>query len=450
MKRLIGFSTALVLPIVLTACPGDDTSTDTGADTGANTTGDTTGTEPTADDTSAAGCADPATGARMEVPLVIDTDTTLTCDTVWLLNGIVFVNGGTLTIEPGTTIVGGAGSALVINTGATIDAVGTAEAPIVMTSIAVADGGVPARGDWGGLALVGLATINVAGGESTAEGFPQNPPTYGGTDDAHDCGTLSYLRVEWAGSEVSPGNELNGITFYACGTETTVDHVQVHMGLDDGLEMFGGGFEASDIVVTGAADDSIDADEGFSGTLRNVFIHQDPGGADNCLEWSTQGTDFTATPATNPTIENLTCVGTGASGTDSKGATLKEGVQATIRNSLFANIPNDAIVLANLATQTQAEAGDITLPGTHFCGAATFSVDAGDDVATWTNEDFTAWISDTAGATVGTDCMLPDATFGAPNIKPPAEIVGDGGYAGAVDPAAADDWTQATWINYAI
>jgi hypothetical protein len=366
---------------------------------------------------------------------------------VWVLTGITFVNSGTLTIEPGTTILGTAGTALVISAGATIDAVGTADAPIVMTSINAVDG-TPARGDWGGLALLGSATVNVEGGESVAEGFSDNPPTYGGTDDGHSCGALSYLRVEWAGNEVSPGNELNGITFYACGTGTRVDHVQVHMGLDDGLEMFGGGFDANNIVVTGAADDSIDCDEGFTGTLADVFLVQDPTGGDNCLEWSTQGTDFTAMPLTNPTISNLTCVGTGAAGTDSKGATLKEGVQATIRNSLFINIPNDAIVLANLASQTQADMGNISFPGTHFCGANTFAVDAGDDLATWTNEEFTTWMTDTAGATVGTDCMLPDIGFGMPNIQPPAAIPGDGGYAGAVDPAG-DNWTLAPWINYA-
>jgi hypothetical protein len=448
MKRLTAFSTALALPLVLTACPGDD-----GTDTGANTTnGDATDSDadPTAgtvDDTGVpAGCVG-TDGPRMEIPVSIDGGTTLTCDTVWVLTGITFVNSGTLTIEPGTTILGTAGTALVISAGATIDAVGTADAPIVMTSINAVDG-TPARGDWGGLALLGSATVNVEGGESVAEGFSDNPPTYGGTDDGHSCGALSYLRVEWAGNEVSPGNELNGITFYACGTGTRVDHVQVHMGLDDGLEMFGGGFDANNIVVTGAADDSIDCDEGFTGTLADVFLVQDPTGGDNCLEWSTQGTDFTAMPLTNPTISNLTCVGTGAAGTDSKGATLKEGVQATIRNSLFINIPNDAIVLANLASQTQADMGNISFPGTHFCGANTFAVDAGDDLATWTNEEFTTWMTDTAGATVGTDCMLPDIGFGMPNIQPPAAIPGDGGYAGAVDPAG-DNWTLAPWINYA-
>lgn len=447
MKRLNGFSVALALPLILTACPGDDA----GSDGAGDATAAGSGGEPTAGDMdesgAPAGCVGPD-GPRMEVPLAIEGDATLGCDTVWVLTGVTFVRGGTLTLEPGTTVLGTAGTALVIAADAAIEAVGRPDAPIVMTSINAVDG-TPARGDWGGLALIGSATVNVEGGESVAEGFSDSPPTYGGSDDAHDCGTLRYLRVEWAGNEVSPGNELNGITFYACGSETTVDHVQVHMGLDDGLEMFGGGFEASHLVVTGAADDGIDVDEGFRGTLRHVLVHQDPAGGDNCLEWSTQGTDFTATPATDPTIENLTCVGTGTAGTDSKGATLKEGVQATIRDSLFVGIPNDAIVLANLATQAHAEAGDIAFPGTHFCGASTFSVDAGDDMATWTDEAFTAWMTETAGATVGTDCMLPDLTFGAPNVAPPTAIPGEAGHAGAVDPAG-EDWTQEGWIRFAI
>ena len=441
MKRFIGFAATLALPLVLTGCPGDDTGS--------------TGTESETADDPTMGSADGSAGGecvgfdgpRIEVPASIDGDTVLGCDAVHVLTGITFVDSGTLTIEPGTIIVGSAGSALVIGSGATIDAVGTEEQPIVMTSIQVADGGTPARGDWGGLAMIGLAETNV--GQAPAEGFAEDPPLYGGTDDAHRCGRLSYVRVEWAGNEISPGNELNGITFYACGTGTSVDHVQVHMGLDDGIEMFGGSFDASYLVVTGAADDSIDTDEGFRGTLRHVLIHQDPTMGDNCLEWSTQGSDFTATPATNPTIENLTCVGSGAGGTDSKGATLKEGVQATIRNSLFANVTNDAIVLANLATQAHAEAGAISFPGTHLCGTTSVSVDAGDDMATWTDEDFTTWLTDTAGVTMGTECGLPDTTFGAPGIQPSAEIAGEGGYAGAVDPAG-EDWTQAPWINYAI
>ncbi|MEX1369411.1 MAG: hypothetical protein AB1Z98_40160 [Nannocystaceae bacterium] len=444
MKRFISFASTVAIPLALTACPGDDTS-----GSGTESDGPTSTTDPTADSgsgTSSGGCVG-LDGPRVEVPLEIPDGTVLGCDSVHVLTGISFINSGTLVIEPGTNIVGGAGSALVVNTGATIDAVGTADQPIVMTSIAVADGGAPTRGDWGGLALIGLAEANV--GQAPAEGFAMDPPLYGGNDNGHDCGSLSYVRVEWAGNEVSPGNELNGITFFACGTATSVDHVQVHMGLDDGIEMFGGTFDANNIIVTGAADDSIDCDEGYSGSLQDVFIHQDPAEGDNCLEWSTQGTDFTAQPLTNPTITNLTCVGSGAGGTDSKGATLQEGVQATIRNSVFANATNDTIVLANAASQAQAEAGSISFPGSHLCDGASVSVDAGDDMATWTNEDFEMWLTGTAGATIGTACEFPDATFGSPNIQPTTEIEGDGGYAGAVS-ASGDNWTLESWTNYAI
>jgi hypothetical protein len=448
-KRLIGLTTALALPFALSACPSDDTS-DSGAGTN-DDAGTGEGTAGTADETGTpAGCADPTDPAatRTEVPAAMDGDTTWTCDQVYVLTEISFVNGGTLTIEPGTTILGAAGSALVIEKDARLDANGTPDAPIVMTSINI--GATPARGDWGGLVLIGTAPANI--GEGSAEGFADNPPTYGGDDEAHDCGSLSYLRVEWAGYEVSPANELNGITFYSCGTQTSVHHVQVHMGLDDGIEMFGGVFDMSEIVITGAADDSLDFDQGYSGTVTNAFVHHDPTIGDACLEWSNQGNDFTAEPLTNPTIRNLTCVGSGSGGDKSKGVTLKEGLQAQILDSLFANLTNEGVVMINLATQVQAEAGAISFIGSHFCDANTFTVDTANpedpDPATWTSVELEAWLLGDAGAVTGTVCGLPDVTFGAPNIKPATEIPGDGGYAGAVDPAG-EDWTHEAWINYA-
>lgn len=426
MNKLTGFSAALALPLLLTACPGDEPGdNESGNDT---TDGD---------------------GMRIEVPAEIDGDTVWTADHEYVLTGITFVISGTLTIEPGTRILGGAGAALVIDKGARIDAQGTAEAPIVMTSINI--DATPARGDWGGLALVGTAPTNV--GEGVAEGFADDPPTYGGQDAGYDCGVMRYLRVEYAGNEISPGNELNGITFFACGSATVVDHVQVHMGLDDGMEMFGGGFDARNIVITGAADDSIDCDQGFRGTLTNVFIHQDPKIGDNCLEWSNQGTDFSAEPLTGPTIRNMTCIGSGAMGDKSKGITLKEGTQATVEDSLFAELTNDAVVLQNQATQTQAEQGAITFAGTHFCGSPmTFVVDTDEEdpnPAQWTSEDFGAWVEGDAGATAGTDCALPSTTWGSARVQPTAVLEGVGGYAGAVDPAG-EDWTAESWINYGI
>ncbi len=446
MKRIFGLLAAtFILPLPLVGCGDDGGSADSSNDTG------DTGTDPSADSSGGvpAGCVGAGdASARVEVPASIDGDTTWTCDQVYVLTSSTFVNSGTLTIEPGTTILGGAGSALVIDQGATLDATGTPDAPIVMTSINVGAGA--ARGDWGGLVLIGAAPTNV--GTGSAEGFP-TPPAYGGDDAGHDCGNLSYVRVEWAGNEISPGNELNGITFYACGSGTSMDHVQVHMGLDDGIEMFGGSFDADHIVVTGAADDSLDCDQGYSGNLEDVFIHQDPTVGDNCLEWSNQGNDFSATPLTSPSVLHMTCVGSGAGGDKSRGVTLKEGTQADIIDSVFASLTNDGVVLQNLATQTQAEAGSISFAGTHFCDGTTFVVDTDEDdpdPAGWTTEDFGTWLTGGGGAADGTACPFASATWGSPDVSMgDATPAGGSGYAGAVDPAG-DNWTTESWINYGV
>ena len=144
-------------------------------------------------------------------------------------------------------------------------------------------------------------------------------------------------------------------------------------------------------------------------------------------------------------------MGSGSGGDSSIGVTLKEGTQASVHNSIFANITNDGVVIANLATQTQAEMGNISFAGTHFCDTATFAVDVAEDdpdPAGWVSADFETWLLADGGATNGTACGLRDITFGAPDITPAASIAGDGGFAGAVD-AGGDNWTVAPWTNYA-
>ncbi|MBL4689342.1 MAG: hypothetical protein JKY37_32435 [Nannocystaceae bacterium] len=403
------------------------------------------------------GCADP-NDADAPV-IVVDSDIEggahWTCESIYLLSAAVFVHGGTLEIDSGTTVKGAGGSALVIDQDASLTVLGTEDAPVVMTS--ALPEGERNRGDWGGLVLIGDAPINLGAGVGAAEGFA-TPPSYGGTDAAHNCGSISYLRVEWAGFELSAGNELNGVTFYACGSDTHVDHLQVHMGQDDGIEMFGGGFDLTHVVVTGAADDSIDCDEGFRGSLQHVFIHQDPTVGDNCLEWSNQGTDFTATPTTGPSIANLTCIGSGASGEKSKGMTLKEGTEAFIRNSVFADVTNEVVLMTHAETQASAESGGIVLAGNLMSGHNGVGVGEGDAATMWSAADLAAWLTETN--VLDSEAVIPSTQWGAPDIAPAqdssavdAGVQLDAGfeqtsYAGAVEPGAADDWTQARWINY--
>ena len=438
MKR---YSTVLVPvlacclgPLFSLACEGSDSGDEPGDDD------DSMGDD---DDDAATACVDPADPAAPIVQVTgdITADTTWTCNNIYLLSGQhVFVRGSVLTIEPGTRIEARDSAALVVEKDARIDAVGTADLPIVMTSALA----VPARGDWGGIVLLGTATTNV--GMGLAEGFPV-APTYGGNNDAHNCGTLQYVRVEWAGYPISEGNELNGITFYSCGSETTVDHVQVHMGNDDGIEWFGGTFDASHLVVTGAGDDSFDIDQGFRGRLQDLLIVQDSAIGDNGFEIS-NGEVFDAAPLTHPQIANATFIGAGsANDVKSKGLTLKEGTRVSLQSSIFVNAKNGAALLTHQATQDQAVAGQIALDHNIFWnnGVPAFVAGGDDDEGTaWDSAAFEAWVGDAARGNKFVDPQIVAPTWGATDATP-----GDAAFgAGATLPAGfrpttyAGQWTR--------
>ncbi len=453
-----------------TATDSADTGTATDPSSPTTDTVDTTATDttdPTDSDTDSEtapeGCADgdDPNAPRMPLPAEITEPTTLTCDTVWVLTELTTVRGTTLTIDPGTTVVGASSSALVIEKDAQIEAAGTPGGPIVFTS--AQPKGQRQRADWGGLILLGRAPVNLPNGVGQAEGFA-DPPSYGGDDPAHDCGTLQYVRVEWAGFELVTDNELNGITFYACGTDTTVDHVQSHMGSDDAFEWFGGTMNAKYLVATGMSDDGLDCDLGYTGKLQYVFVHQDPADPDanHAMEWSNGPDDFTAQPLTSPWIANLTFIGQGAGGNAAKshGFVFKEGAEARVTNSYFTNATGFGGSFQDEQTLTVADAGGIVVEGTFWNAHGGFG-SQGSGPYSWTDAEWGEWLLGGDGNMDGVDLGL-DVTWTAPNIQPASDSAAAGGgvaisdgffdattYVGAVDPEG-EDWTQASWINYAV
>jgi len=220
----------------------------------------------------------------------ITEDKTLTNDQVWTLDGRVAVTDGvTLTIEPGTIIKGQGGtganaSVLIIAQGATIDAQGTAAAPIIFTSIADdIEIGQNAgsnldqnqRGLWGGLIVLGRAPISVNGDSPTAqiEGIPASDINglYGGTNSADDSGVLRYVSIRHGGALIGDGNEINGLTLGGVGTGTEISHIEVVANVDDGIEFFGGTVNASNLFVWACGDDHFDIDQAYSGTIDNAM-----------------------------------------------------------------------------------------------------------------------------------------------------------------------------------
>jgi hypothetical protein len=269
----------------------------------------------------------------------------------------------TLTVEPGTLVVGDLATkgTLVVFQGARLVADGTRDAPIVFTTSTPA--GMREKGGWGGVVLMGNAPINTPGGTGIAEGGEADW-TYGGTDPDDDSGILRYVRIEWAGIEVTPDNELNGLSLYGIGRGTILDHVQVHMGKDDGIEFFGGTVDGKYLLVTGADDDSFDWDLGYSGRGQFWLAVQEPVGADNGIEADNNKNDHGLLPRSHPVISNITLIGAGpdvGSAEDNWAWHARRGTAGEIYNGIFYGFDDWAFNIDDNATVAQAEADEMTL-----------------------------------------------------------------------------------------
>lgn len=237
-------------------------------------------------------------------------DLSLEAANEYILNGALIMTAGTtLSIEEGTTIkalASGSDIYIAIAQGAKIEANGTANNPIVMTS----NSSTPQAGDWGGLILLGKAPINsVSSGTSTSEigGLP-----YGGTDAADNSGTIRYVRVQYSGGKADGQSENNGFSFYGVGNGTVVEYIQMYEGLDDGVEFFGGTVNVNYVSVIGAYDDSIDWTEGYSGNISNAYVvhHEDHDKAFECDGYNTDiGNNSNPVYFSAPNVSNVTVIG---------------------------------------------------------------------------------------------------------------------------------------------
>ena len=280
-------------------------------------------------------------------------DVTLNANTTYVLNGFVFVNEGqTLNIEAGTIIKGASGqgeraSALIVARGATINANGTADMPIIFTAdadqifrdgdgnLCKAGGLAPeARGLWGGLIVLGSAGLNSVPGETAVDGIPTSEPRglFGGTNDDDNSGTLRYVSIRHGGTDIGSGNEINGLTLGGVGRGTTIEHIEVFANNDDGIEWFGGTVNTKFLAVSYCKDDGMDYDEGFRGMGQFWLVVQE-GTGDSGGEHD-GGTDpETAEPFAIPVIYNATYLG--ADPDDKRAVRLRDNAGGMYYNSVF-------------------------------------------------------------------------------------------------------------------
>lgn len=311
-----------------------------------------------------------ADNSRCFVSGKIDEDFTMTADTQWVLDGSVFVGEGqveitsaaqvqeikdagvTLTVEAGTDVRGLSNATLVITRGSKIMAEGTAAAPITFSSDA--DDNYDGLGEWGGVIVQGFAPQYGPGNTGVCsegldgfcnvegEGGLDETIRYGGVDAADNSGVIKYVRIAEGGRVAGPGNEVNGLTMQGVGHGTTIEYIQIHDNLDDGLEWFGGTVNVKYAVLTGNDDDPIDFDEGYQGNIQYAIVLQDqdeeatPTGSNDPRGIEANSSDDEYVPQTAATLANITVIN-GPISSGEPGIRLRGSVNVDLVNTVVAS-----------------------------------------------------------------------------------------------------------------
>ncbi len=407
MKNNITILVSLIVGISFTACKKDSSINDTF-------------------DNRSTSAADYSQSSLPVVAVTADitASTTWTSGNVYELSGIITVrNGATLTIQAGTyikssvNVPGTANGVLVIAKDGVINAAGTSTNPIVFTSRNLLDGNastVGKPGDFGGVIILGDATINLPSRDKLIEGLPDQAKFhYGGTDDTDNRGTFKYVRIEFAGFQLAPNIEVNGLTLGGVGSGTTIDHVQTSYGLDDGFEFFGGKVSPKYLVSLAADDDQFDFDNGYTGSIQYAIAvadaysthssssgSSDSNGMESDNNAPAEDATFSLTPKTHPVLSNFSIVGTSAAALSPAitapgfkyGIRERRGSEITLNNSLITGYPSGLVFDAD-ASATPSTINNISV---HGFTAAT-SVATGAYTATGTNLTSTATAAPTWG-----------------------------------------------------
>lgn len=337
----------------------------------------------------------------------ISANTTLAKGNTYFLKGGVHVVGGAvLTIQEGVTVKSdpndNSTAYLLVDPNSKIEAVGTASAPIVFTSGKPS----PKAQDWGGIILTGKAPINVAGGTAVSE--MGQGISYGGTDANHSSGTLKYVRVEYTGKVSTSEKEHNGFTFEGVGAGTKVENIAVYHGGDDGIEFFGGTVNVKYAVVYGAQDDSFDWTYGWKGKGQFWVAVQGNELADRGIEADNNGSNRSSAPYSEPTLANVTLVGSTVAKTGdnpdsplesgkTRAIKLREGTKGKLYNFVAYGFSN-GVEVEHDETLANMEAGSLVFANSSVYGPKSWSFKKSDASAFVGTKLFSTVVSNVAGA----------------------------------------------------
>jgi hypothetical protein len=315
----------------------------------------------------------------------------------YILTGFTYVmSNSVLNIEAGTVIQGVAGSGstseaandfgcLFVCQGGRLNALGTANSPIIFTSDAddVTDPGdlpFPTRGLWGGIVLFGNARINNPAWTTnnvsydiyeglpdlsvtnTTPGSPFNGQVdylhrFGGSNDDDSSGVMRYVSVRHGGKKLTTNKEINGWSLGGVGRGTTLEYLEAYCIADDGFEFFGGSVNTKHLVSAFNDDDLFDTDEGYNGKNQFWFGIQEPSAKDNGSEQNGQPEPndiyvTNAVPVANYVVRNATLIGAGTDSGANNALRFRRGNQASWINSVFTQFGGIRVLISDDGVST--------------------------------------------------------------------------------------------------
>lgn len=293
----------------------------------------------------------------------ISEDTKLYKKETYLLSGNVYVtNCATLSIEPGTVILGDFKSkaSLIISYNSKIIAEGTQTDPIVFSS----NRDIKKKGDWGGIFILGNAPTNKIEEIATLD-YDLRPPSpemtiYGGKDVTSNSGILKYVRIEYSGKRTKNHGYYNGLTLAGVGSETVFENIMISYCQGNSFHVLGGNTELNHLVSFRSNRNDFLFNYGAQSMLANSLAIKSPyhttsGGASSIYLASYNDKDEVDPTKTGTILyaENLTLMVLSNNldadrkvGLVHEAMYVKEGASFSMNKSIFSGF-NPAVILDN-------------------------------------------------------------------------------------------------------
>lgn len=383
----------------------------------------------------------------------------------YLLEGPVFIGTGStgctgrLQIAPGTTVFGAPDSFLAVQRNSSVDAEGTAEAPIRFTS----SRDNPTPGSWGGVIIAGNDSGN-CDSRSDPNCFGIAGPLFLPPDDnlntSLSSGVMRFTEIHYAGQQINSAVPA-ALSLEGVNQSTSIDHVHVRNALRDGVVLSGGTVDIRYLLLTGAVEDALEWQFGWRGRIQFLLAQQHSTGADDGIEGSNNLLSPNAEPRSGPVLSNVTLIGSTSTLTDS-GLYLRDGTGGQLWNTAVVGFRNVGIDVDDDETFDNAQ----TVPGALVLahsilandrnaarGPASTLIEAGVALGFINNESVSPTFDADFSRPGWFDVVAPDFSVSS------TSALGQGAlplqdsfflsvsYRGAVEPGGLDPWWQG-WTTF--